>query len=166
MSLVLRIGLIVVSILTLIFITRKVRNAQVRLEDSIFWFCVAGLLLILSIFPQIFYVISDFAGIISPANLVFLLFIFILLILGFNLSGCIDAIFSQAIRSTSCLRQEPLSKTPRSISVFIFLRLIRSSRSSRNSSRSRNSSAIATTVNCRLPKMKLSKRTCRQMSPS
>lgn len=86
MSLVLRIGLIVVSILTLIFITRKVRNAQVRLEDSIFWFCVAGLLLILSIFPQIFYVISDFAGIISPANLVFLLFIFILLILGFNLS--------------------------------------------------------------------------------
>lgn len=86
MSLVLRIGLIVVSIFTLIFITRKVRNAQVRLEDSIFWFCVAGLLLILSIFPQIFYVISDFAGIISPANLVFLLFIFILLILGFNLS--------------------------------------------------------------------------------
>jgi len=85
-SLVLRIGLIVVSVLTLIFITRKVRNAQVKLEDSIFWFCVAGLLLILSIFPQVFFVISDFAGIISPANLVFLLFIFILLILGFNLS--------------------------------------------------------------------------------
>ena len=58
------------------------RNAQVRLEDSIFWFCVAGLLLVLSIFPQIFFVVSDFAGIISPANLVFL----ILLILGFNLS--------------------------------------------------------------------------------
>ena len=52
MSVVLRVGLIVVSVLTLIFITRKVRNAQVRLEDSIFWFCVAGLLLILSIFPQ------------------------------------------------------------------------------------------------------------------
>lgn len=86
MSVVLRVGLIVVSVLTLIFITRKVRNAQVRLEDSIFWFCVAGLLLILSIFPQIFFVISDFAGIISPANLVFLVFIFILLILGFNLS--------------------------------------------------------------------------------
>lgn len=86
MSLILRIGLIAVSILTLIFITRKVRNAQVKLEDSIFWFCVAFVLLILSIFPQIFFAISDFAGIISPANLVFLLFIFILLILGFNLS--------------------------------------------------------------------------------
>lgn len=86
MSFILRIGLIVVSILTLIFITRKVRNAKVKLEDSIFWFCVAFLLLILSIFPEIFFAISDFAGIISPANLVFLLFIFILLILGFNLS--------------------------------------------------------------------------------
>lgn len=86
MSLVLRIGLIVVSFLTLVFITRKVRNAQIKLEDSVFWFCVAGILLIFSIFPQIFFVISDLAGIISPANLVFLLFIFILLILGFNLS--------------------------------------------------------------------------------
>ena len=86
MSLVLRIGLIVVSLLTLIFVTRKVRNAQIKLEDSLFWFCVAGVLLILSIFPQIFYAISDWAGIISPANLVFLLFIFVLLILGFNLS--------------------------------------------------------------------------------
>ena len=75
MSFVLRIGLIVVSLLTLIFITRKVRNAQVRLEDSLF-----------CIFPQIFFGLAKFAGIESPANLVFLLFIFILLILGFSLS--------------------------------------------------------------------------------
>ena len=86
MSLVLRIGLILVSLLTLVFITRKVRNAQVKLEDSIFWFIVAGLLLIVSIFPQIFFAISRLAGIESPANLVFLFFIFVLLILGFNLS--------------------------------------------------------------------------------
>ena len=86
MSFVLRIGLIVVSLLTLIFITRKVRNAQVRLEDSLFWFSVSGNLLIFSIFPQIFFGLAKFAGIESPANLVFLLFIFILLILGFSLS--------------------------------------------------------------------------------
>lgn len=86
MSLVLRAGLIIVSILTLVFITRKVRNAQVKLEDSIFWFCVAGVLFIFSIFPEIFFFFSKIAGIASPANLVFLLFIFILLILGFNLS--------------------------------------------------------------------------------
>lgn len=87
MSIVLRVGLIVVSLITLIFITRKVRDSKMKLEDSIFWFCIAFILLILSIFPQVFFAISDFAGIISPANLVFLLFIFILLILGFNLSA-------------------------------------------------------------------------------
>ncbi len=86
MSFIVRIGLILVSLLTLIFITRKVRNAQIKLEDSIFWFCVAGLLLVFSIFPQIFFAVSSFVGIVSPANLVFLCFIFILLILGFNLS--------------------------------------------------------------------------------
>lgn len=87
MSIVLRVGLIVVSLITLIFITRKVRNAKMKLEDSIFWFVVAFLLLIVSIFPQIFFIISNFAGIVSTANLVFLFFIFILLILGFNLSS-------------------------------------------------------------------------------
>lgn len=86
MSIVLRLGLIIVSLLTLIFITRKVRNAQIKLEDSIFWFCVAGILFVSSIFPQIFFALARFAGVESPANLVFLLFIFILLILGFNLS--------------------------------------------------------------------------------
>lgn len=86
MSLILRIGLIVVSLITLVFITRKVRNAQIKLEDSIFWFCVAGLLFLFSIFPQIFVDASRWAGIMSPANLVFLIFIFILLILGFSLS--------------------------------------------------------------------------------
>lgn len=86
MSFILRAGLIIVSLITLVFITRKVRHAQIKLEDSIFWFCVAGILLIFSIFPQIFFKLANFAGIESPANLVFLLFIFILLILGFNLS--------------------------------------------------------------------------------
>lgn len=86
MSIVLRVGLLIASILTIIFITRKIRNAQVKLEDSLFWFCLAVLLLIFSIFPQIFFAFSKFAGIESPANLVFLFFIFILLILGFNLN--------------------------------------------------------------------------------
>lgn len=86
MSIVLRAGLLIVSILTIIFITRKIRNAQVKLEDSLFWFCLAVLLLIFSIFPKIFYTLSSLAGVESPANLVFLFFIFILLILGFHLN--------------------------------------------------------------------------------
>lgn len=78
--------LFIVSLLTLIFITRKVRNAKVKLEDSIFWFCVAGLLLIVSIFPGIFFFLSGVAGTYSTVNFVFLFFIFVLLIQSFSLS--------------------------------------------------------------------------------
>lgn len=86
MSIELRIVLIVVSLCTLIFITKRVRSAKVKLEDSIFWFCMAFLLLIVSIFPQVFIFASNLSGTDEPVHFVFLFFIFILLILGFNQS--------------------------------------------------------------------------------
>lgn len=78
--------LIAAALLTLVFIGRKVRDSKVRLEDSIFWFCFAGLLFIVSLFPQIFIALSNLAGTYAPVNFVFLFFIFILLIQSFNLS--------------------------------------------------------------------------------
>lgn len=86
MSIELRVVLIVASLLTLVFITKKVRSSKVELDDSIFWFCFAGVLLVLSIFPQIFYFLSKLAGTQAPVNFVFLFFIFVLLILGFSLT--------------------------------------------------------------------------------
>ena len=86
MALALRIALFVVSLLTLIFIAKRVRSSKVKLEDSIFWFCFAVLLLLVSIFPQVFYVLSDLVGTMAPVNFVFLFFIFILLIQSFNLT--------------------------------------------------------------------------------
>lgn len=86
MTIVLRIVLIVVALCTFIFIGKKVRNAKVKLEDSIFWFCFAGVILIFSLFTQIFFWLSDMAGTMAPVNFVFLFFIFILLIQSFNLS--------------------------------------------------------------------------------
>lgn len=82
----LRIVLILASLVTLVFITRRVRDSKVRIEDSLFWFCAAGLLFLLSLFPQIFYVFSDLLGIQSPSNFVFLVFIFLLMVESFNLS--------------------------------------------------------------------------------
>lgn len=86
MTIMLRITLIIASVLTLVFITRRVRNSKVKLEDSIFWFCFAGLLLIVSIFPGIFFALSDLAGTYSTVNFVFLFFIFVLLVQSFNLN--------------------------------------------------------------------------------
>lgn len=82
----LRVTLIVASFLTLLFMARKVRSSKIRLEDSIFWFCFAILLLVVSIFPGVFYLLSSIAGTMSVANFVFLFFIFILLISCFSLS--------------------------------------------------------------------------------
>ena len=86
MTLELRITLIVVSILTVLFIVKKVRDSKVKLEDSLFWFCFASLVLICSIFPGIFYFLSNVVGTYAPVNFVFLFFIFVLLLQSFHLS--------------------------------------------------------------------------------
>ena len=76
MSLVLRIVLIVVAILSFVFVLRKIRKAQVRIEDILFWLVVSLGVLILGIFPKIAYWFSNILGIMSPTNFVFLVFIF------------------------------------------------------------------------------------------
>ena len=86
MAIALRIALILVSLITLIFIARKIRSSKVKLEDSMFWICFAALIFIFSLFPQIFYMLSDLVGTYSPSNFVFLFFIFVLLIQSFQLS--------------------------------------------------------------------------------
>ena len=86
MTIELRIVLIGVSLLTLLFIAKKVRNSKVKLEDSIFWFCFAVVILLISIFPEVFYALSSFVGSDAPVHFVFLFFIFVLLIQIFQLS--------------------------------------------------------------------------------
>ena len=86
MTLALRITLVLVSFLTLLYIIRKIRASKLRLEDSLFWLCFAVLLLIVSIFPGIFYLLSSIVGTMSVSNFVFLFFIFVLLIECFTLS--------------------------------------------------------------------------------
>ena len=86
MTIALRVALILVSLITLVFIARKIRSSKVKLEDSMFWICFAALIFIFSLFPQIFYALSDLVGTYSPANFVFLFFIFVLLIQSFQLS--------------------------------------------------------------------------------
>lgn len=86
MSLGLRLVLIVASLITLIFISRKIRSSKVKLEDSIFWICFAVLIFLLSLFPEAFYFFSDVIGFQAPANFVFLFFIFVLLVQSFRMS--------------------------------------------------------------------------------
>lgn len=79
MSIVLRFILMIASVITFMVIVRKIRNAKVQIETSLFWILFAGALLLLSIFPEIAIWSAEILGIQSPANFIFLFVIFILL---------------------------------------------------------------------------------------
>lgn len=86
MSLALRIILVIVSVLTFIFVLRKIRKSQMRIEDSIFWLTFCLCVLVLSVFPEIAISMADLIGMESPVNFIFLAFIFILIIKLFSMS--------------------------------------------------------------------------------
>lgn len=79
MTIGLRIILLAIALLSCMFVVRKIRKAQMRIEDTLFWIVVTVGTLILGIFPQIAFWCSGLLGIQSPVNFVYLVFIFILL---------------------------------------------------------------------------------------
>lgn len=86
MTIVLRIILIIVSLITFCYISKKIRNAKMVIEESLFWIFFAAFLLLISIFPQIADWGADLLGIYSPTNFIFLVMIFVLILKVFSLS--------------------------------------------------------------------------------
>ena len=82
MTAILRIGLILISIMSFFVIIRKIRKSKIRIEDGLFWVVFAIILIIFAIFPRIIYFISDLVG----ANIVYLIIIGMLLIKLFFMS--------------------------------------------------------------------------------
>lgn len=86
MSTTMRILLFVAAAVTAVWILHKIRKSKVKMEDSIYWLFFAGVLLIMGLFPELTYRLSTVFGVQSPANLVFLVIIFLLLEKIFTLS--------------------------------------------------------------------------------
>lgn len=86
MSWMLRSCLILASLLTAGVILGKIRKSKVQIEDSIFWVLFSLVLLVFSVFPKLAYWLSDLIGIQSPANFIFMLVIFLLLVKIFSMS--------------------------------------------------------------------------------
>ena len=86
MTIVLRVILILASILNCGWIIRRIRKSQAKIEDSVFWVCFSGVLIIMSLFPEIVVFGAHATGVQSPVNFVFLCIIFILLVKIFRLS--------------------------------------------------------------------------------
>lgn len=86
MSDILRILLILVSVIAGIYAVKKIRKSQMKIENAIFWFVLAVVLAILSIFPEIVIFAAKKIGVESPVNLIYLIMIFLLFYKAFTLS--------------------------------------------------------------------------------
>lgn len=86
MSTILRVMLLVASLVTAVWILRKIRKNRVKQEDALFWLCFAFMLALFGIFPKLSYMMAEILGIQSPANFVFLAVIAILIEKMFSLS--------------------------------------------------------------------------------
>ena len=85
-QMLLRVCLIVGSLITAVYVLRRVRHAKIQIEDTIFWLLFSGVLLVLAIFPGIAYWASRLLGFQSPINFVYIVVIFLLLVKQFLLS--------------------------------------------------------------------------------
>lgn len=92
MSITLRIFLIVLSILSLVYVIRKIRFSKMQIEYALFWIVLSIAFTILAIFPSIAYWLTERLGVISTANLIFLLIIGVLLLKVFMMTIEISAL--------------------------------------------------------------------------
>lgn len=86
MSLGFRLILIAISILTMFYILKKIREAKLEIGHSIFWIGFSILIIFLSLFPQCVYWLTDLLGIQSPVNFVYLVIIFVLIMKNFMMT--------------------------------------------------------------------------------
>ena len=85
MTLTLRILLILSSVLVSCTVIRRIRKSKMQIDDAVFWVLFSLVLIVLAVFPHIIYWISIRTGIQSPANLLYLLIIFVLIMKIFSM---------------------------------------------------------------------------------
>ena len=80
MNIPLRASLIVCALVVCFFVMRRVRRSSLEVEDSVFWLLIAAVLIVVAVFPQLAYWVSDLLGFDSPSNFIFLCGIIVLLV--------------------------------------------------------------------------------------
>jgi hypothetical protein len=87
--------LIVGALAILAIMLWRIRNSRIRISDSVFWFLFIFLLFLLALFPGITFYLADLIGIESPANLVFLIVVAVLLMREFKTTAEISQLRSK-----------------------------------------------------------------------
>ena len=86
MTVIFRVILVIVSILTMAFMMRKIRQAKVQIEAALFWVIMALILVVFSLFPAVADACAHLLGIYSTANFLFLFMIFLLIVKVFGMT--------------------------------------------------------------------------------
>lgn len=86
MSIIIRILLILVSTCMLLYMIRKLRKEQMQLLDTLFWTVFSFIIFLMSIFSQFVIECTQYLGIVSPVNFVYLVIIFFLILRIFMLN--------------------------------------------------------------------------------
>ena len=86
MTVIFRGILVIVSILTMAFMMRKIRQAKVQIEAALFWVIMALILVVFSLFPAVADACAHLLGIYSTPNFLFLFMIFLLIVKVFGMT--------------------------------------------------------------------------------
>ena len=86
MTMMLRVVLIVVSVITMTFMMRKIRQAKVQIEAAMFWVIMALILVVFAVVPGAADLCARLLGIYSTPNFLFLFMIFLLIVKAFGMT--------------------------------------------------------------------------------
>ncbi len=103
MSMMLRVLLICASLLASVTVIKRVRKAKLQIDDAVFWVLFSISLLLVAVFPRIIYVLAHVSGVQSPANLLYLLIIGVLIVKIFLMSIKISDLESKIKRLVQAL---------------------------------------------------------------
>lgn len=72
MSIELRVELIALAFIFFIVIVKSVNKRKMQLKYCFHWLFAAAVMVIIALFPEIVYVLTEYLGIETPSNLIFL----------------------------------------------------------------------------------------------
>ena len=86
MSINLKCGLIIVSLLLFILVIIQLRKKRIPVKYSLLWMMASLLIFLIALIPKIFIKLSSILGFVTMSNMVIGIFIFILLIISLTLT--------------------------------------------------------------------------------
>ena len=110
MNILFRLLLLLISTGALFFVLIRIRNAQMQIDNAVFWIIFMLALVVISIFPGIVIYISDLIGVESAANFVFLCIVFLLLMKVFSMALRMSKLQYQIQQLTQIVVLEELRK--------------------------------------------------------